>query len=49
MRLSEMFGNTVWETPADAEMASHRLAVRAGFVRQLAAGIYSYLRLGWDA
>lgn len=47
MRLSEMFGSTLWETPAEAQMASHRLSVRAGLTRQLAAGIYSYMPLGW--
>ena len=34
------------EAPADAEVASHKFLVRAGYIRQLAAGIYSYLFLG---
>jgi len=47
MRLSQLFFATLREDPADAEMASHRLLVRAGYVRQLGAGIYSLLPLGW--
>ena len=45
-RWSEVFIPTLREAPADAEVASHRFLVRAGYVRQLAAGIYSYLFLG---
>ena len=47
MRLSTLFGRTLRETPAEAEMVSHQLLLRAGMIRQLAAGIYSYLPLGW--
>lgn len=47
MRMSNMFGRTLRETPADAEMVSHALLVRAGMIRPLAAGVYSYLPLGW--
>ena len=47
MRLSTMFGRTLREIPADAELISHQLSVRAGLIRQMAAGIYSYLPLGW--
>jgi len=47
MRLSHLFGRTLREPPADAEMVSHQLMLRAGLVRPLAAGIYSYLPLGW--
>lgn len=47
MRLSKLFGNTLREVPAEAEMISHQLLLRAGMIRQLAAGIYSYLPLGW--
>jgi len=47
LRLSELFGNTLREVPAEAEMISHQLLLRAGMIRQLAAGIYSYLPLGW--
>jgi prolyl-tRNA synthetase len=46
MRLSQMFFTTLRDDPADAEMASHRLLVRAGYVRQLGSGIYSLLPLG---
>ncbi len=45
-RWSQLFIPTLREAPADAEVPSHRLLVRAGYVRQLAAGIYSYLFLG---
>jgi prolyl-tRNA synthetase len=47
MRMSQLFGNTLRENPANAEMPSHQLLVRAGMIRPLAAGIYSYLPLGW--
>jgi prolyl-tRNA synthetase len=45
MRWSNLFIPTLREVPADAEVASHRLMLRAGYVRQLSAGIYSYLFL----
>ncbi|HEX7474158.1 MAG TPA: proline--tRNA ligase [Candidatus Limnocylindrales bacterium] len=47
MRLSRLFFTTLRDDPADAEMASHRLLLRAGYVRQLGAGIYSLLPLGF--
>ena len=47
MRFSNLFGKTLREAPADAETVSHRLLVRAGFIQQVAAGIFSYLPLGW--
>ncbi len=46
MRLSHLFFTTLRDDPADAEMASHRLLLRAGYVRQLGSGIYSLLPLG---
>ena len=46
MRLSHLFFATLRDDPADAEMASHRLLVRAVYVRQLGSGIYSLLPLG---
>ena len=49
MRLSHFFAPTLRETPADAATPSHRLMLRAGLVRMLSAGIYSYLPLGWNA
>ena len=45
-RWSRLFIPTLREAPADAEVASHKLLLRAGYVRQLGAGIYSYLFLG---
>src|SRR6266513_992729 len=45
MRWSQLFIPTLRENPAEAEVASHQLLVRAGYIRQLAAGIYSYLFL----
>ena len=48
-RWSQLFIPTLREAPADAEVASHKFLVRAGYLRQLAAGIYSYLFLGQRA
>lgn len=45
MRMSQLFSQTLREAPADAEVESHRLLVRAGYIQQLAAGIFSYLPL----
>ena len=47
MRLSQLFFATLRDDPADAEMPSHRLLLRAGYVRQLGSGIYSLLPLGF--
>jgi len=47
MRYSEMFLPTERETPSDAEVVSHRLMLRAGMIRKLTGGIYSYLPLGY--
>ena len=46
MRLSELFFATLRDDPGEAEMASHRLLLRAGYLRQLGSGIYSLLPLG---
>ncbi|WP_402375367.1 proline--tRNA ligase [Isoptericola rhizosphaerae] len=46
LRLSSLFVRTLREDPADAEVASHRLLVRAGYIRRAAPGIYSWLPLG---
>jgi prolyl-tRNA synthetase len=43
--MSQLFSQTIRETPADAEITSHQLLLRAGFIRQLGAGIFSYLPL----
>ncbi len=45
-RWSQLFIPTLREAPADAEVASHKYLVRAGYIRQLAAGLYSFLLLG---
>jgi prolyl-tRNA synthetase len=49
MRLSRLFAPTLREDPADAEVVSHRLLVRAGMIRQVARGIYDILPLGLRA
>ena len=46
MKMSHMFGTTLRQAPAEAEIASHQLLVRAGFIRQLGAGIYSLMPMG---
>src|ERR1700739_1912062 len=46
MRLSQYPINTVKETPAEAEVTSHQLMLRAGLIRRLAAGLYSWLPMG---
>src|ERR687898_28445 len=48
-RLSTLFLPTLKEAPADAEAISHKLMVRAGLVRQLGAGMWTYLPAGWRA
>ncbi len=45
MRMSKLFSQTLREAPSDVEVASHQLLLRAGFIRPLAAGIFSYLPL----
>jgi len=47
MRYSQMLIPTVKEVPADAEVISHRLMIRAGLMRKVASGTYTYLPLGW--
>jgi prolyl-tRNA synthetase len=47
MRLSQMLFVTLRDDPADAEIPSHKLLVRAGFIRRIGSGIYSYLPLMW--
>ena len=46
-RQSQLFLPTLREDPADAEAASHRLLVRAGLIRQVGAGLWTYLPAGW--
>lgn len=47
MRYSQTLIPTVKEAPADAETASHILMIRAGLMRKVASGTYTYLPLGW--
>lgn len=47
LRMSQLFGRTLREAPTGAELTSHKLAIRAGLVRFVGAGLYSYLPLGW--
>ncbi len=47
MRYSQMLIPTVKEVPADAEIPSHQLMIRAGLIRKVASGTYTYLPLGW--
>ncbi len=49
MRMSHLFGRTLREAPAEAEIVSHQMLVRAGMIRRLAAGIYAYMPLAWRA
>jgi prolyl-tRNA synthetase len=46
-RASQLFLPTLREDPADAEAVSHKLLVRGGFIRQVSAGLWTYLPLGW--
>src|SRR5450756_5407 len=47
MIMSKMFGRTIREVPAEAEIDSHKLLLRAGLVRKMASGIYQYDPLAW--
>jgi prolyl-tRNA synthetase len=47
MRASELFMPTLRDAPADADAVSHKLLVRGGFIRQVSAGVWTYLPLGW--
>jgi len=47
VRISNLFGKTQREIPAEADTISHQLLLRAGMIHQVAAGVYSYLPLGW--
>lgn len=49
MRYSEIFIPTLRDDPKDAETTSHKLLLRAGLIRQLSAGVYSFLPLGWKS
>ena len=47
MRLSQSFGKTLREAPAEAELASHQLLIRANYIRPTGAGIYTFMPLGY--
>ncbi|TMM23716.1 MAG: proline--tRNA ligase [Actinobacteria bacterium] len=47
VRASQLFLPTLRADPADAEVASHKLLVRGGFIRQVSAGVWTYMPLGW--
>ena len=47
MRMSKLFVQTLREFPSDAEVMSHKLLVRAGYIRKLTNGVYNYLPLMW--
>jgi prolyl-tRNA synthetase len=47
VRASQLFLPTLRDDPADAEAASHKLLVRGGYIRQMSAGLWTYLPLGW--
>jgi prolyl-tRNA synthetase len=47
LRLSQLFGRTLRQVPADAELVSHQLLLRANFIRALGSGLYTYMHLGW--
>ena len=49
MRFSQLLIPTLKETPSEAEVVSHQLLLRAGYIRKLSSGIYSYLPLGLAA
>ncbi len=49
MRMSQLFGKTLRQDPAEADTPSHRLLLRAGLVHQIAAGVYAFLPLAWRA
>ncbi|WP_334332934.1 MULTISPECIES: proline--tRNA ligase [unclassified Companilactobacillus] len=48
MKQSKLYIPTLKQTPSDAEAVSHQLMLRAGYVRQVSAGVYSYLPLAWS-
>ncbi len=47
MKATQLYAPTLRESPAEAELISHKLMYRAGFIRKAAGGVYSYLPLGW--
>ena len=49
MKMSQLFVETLRDFPSDAEVVSHKMLVRAGFIRKLTNGVYTYLPLMWRA
>jgi prolyl-tRNA synthetase len=49
MRFTRLLGRTLKEAPSDADTISHALLVRAGMIQQVAAGVYSYMPMGWKS
>ena len=47
MRMSRLFSQTLYHSPSEADITSHKLLLRAGYIRQLGAGLFSFLPLGW--
>lgn len=47
MKQSQIFIPTLRETPSDAEVLSHQMMLRAGYIRQISSGVYSYLPLAY--
>jgi hypothetical protein len=47
MRFSQLFAPTLRQPPAEAEVVSHQLLLRAGYIRRVTSGVYSYLPLMW--
>ena len=47
MKATNLYAPTLRESPAEAEVISHKLMLRAGLIRKAAGGVYSYLPLGW--
>src|SRR5262249_11313740 len=47
MRASQLFLPTLRDPPSEAEAASHKLLVRGGFIRQISAGVWTFIPLGW--
>ena len=47
MKISTLFASTLRDVPADAEVVSHQLLLRAGYIRRITSGVYSYLPLMW--
>ena len=47
MRVTELFGKTLRDDPAEAELASHKLMIKAGMIYQVGSGLYAYMPLAW--